>query len=316
MGEHSRRAALLLRGQHQRARASARLPATRSRRTRPPGSRARSWSSTTPPRTGRRRRCAGLGRRSRLIALERRDGQGRERLPAAAGGARPLLPAAERGRRAAAGRRRRAGRRARGRSGGGGGRCTAALLRGRAAGPAPGGCPGLGTALAGAVFLHRWLTVQSGGDRTRAVGWVQSSAMLVRRDAAEQVGWLDPDFFVYSDETDFCKRLRRRGLAHPLRAGRGARRPPRPDGERRRPVPSGARSSSTATATCYLRKHKGTRRRLPPAPAARLPLPGAGSRRRWSCPGTLAAALMAPRPPGAAAAAAARASARPRRITT
>jgi GT2 family glycosyltransferase len=31
--------------------------------------------------------------------------------------------------------------------------------------------------------------------------------MLVRRDAAEQVGWLDPEFFVYSDETDLCKRL-------------------------------------------------------------------------------------------------------------
>jgi N-acetylglucosaminyl-diphospho-decaprenol L-rhamnosyltransferase len=39
------------------------------------------------------------------------------------------------------------------------------------------------------------------------VGWVQSSAMLVRREAAERVGWLDPGFFVYSDETDFCKRL-------------------------------------------------------------------------------------------------------------
>ena len=45
----------------------------------------------------------------------------------------------------------------------------------------------------------------------REVGWVQSSAMLVRRDAAEQVGWLDGDFFVYSDETDFCKRLRDAG---------------------------------------------------------------------------------------------------------
>jgi N-acetylglucosaminyl-diphospho-decaprenol L-rhamnosyltransferase len=67
--------------------------------------------------------------------------------------------------------------------------------------------PGVGTALAGAVFLHRPFTVQSGGDRTREVGWVQSSAMLVRREAAAEVGWLDPDFFVYSDETDFCKRL-------------------------------------------------------------------------------------------------------------
>jgi N-acetylglucosaminyl-diphospho-decaprenol L-rhamnosyltransferase len=67
--------------------------------------------------------------------------------------------------------------------------------------------PGLDTALIGALFLHRWLTVQSRGDQTRDVGWTQSSAMLVRRAAAEQVGWLDADFFVYSDETDFCKRL-------------------------------------------------------------------------------------------------------------
>jgi GT2 family glycosyltransferase len=66
--------------------------------------------------------------------------------------------------------------------------------------------PGAGTALARALFLQR-LTVQSGGDRTAAVGWVQSSAMLVRREAAEEVGYLDPAFFVYSDETDFCKRL-------------------------------------------------------------------------------------------------------------
>jgi N-acetylglucosaminyl-diphospho-decaprenol L-rhamnosyltransferase len=67
--------------------------------------------------------------------------------------------------------------------------------------------PGLGVALAGAFFLHRAFTVQSGGTSTRRVGWVQSSAMLVRREAAEQVGFLDPEFFVYSDETDFCKRL-------------------------------------------------------------------------------------------------------------
>ncbi|HKH22065.1 MAG TPA: glycosyltransferase family 2 protein [Solirubrobacterales bacterium] len=71
--------------------------------------------------------------------------------------------------------------------------------------------PGVGTAVAGGLFLHRSLTVESGGSATRPVGWVQSSAMLVRRDAAEQIGWLDPDFFVYSDETDFCKRLRDAG---------------------------------------------------------------------------------------------------------
>ena len=67
--------------------------------------------------------------------------------------------------------------------------------------------PSAETVLAGALFLHRRLTVESGGDAIRPVGWVQSSAMLVRREAALAVGGLDPEFFVYSDETDFCKRL-------------------------------------------------------------------------------------------------------------
>jgi N-acetylglucosaminyl-diphospho-decaprenol L-rhamnosyltransferase len=71
--------------------------------------------------------------------------------------------------------------------------------------------PGVRTAIVGALFLHKLLTVQSRGSRLREVGWTQSSAMLVRRNAAEKVGWLDPDFFVYSDETDFCKRLRDAG---------------------------------------------------------------------------------------------------------
>jgi N-acetylglucosaminyl-diphospho-decaprenol L-rhamnosyltransferase len=71
--------------------------------------------------------------------------------------------------------------------------------------------PDIPWALAAAVFLQDPVAVQSTGARVREVGWVQSSAMLVRRSAAEQVGWLDGDFFVYSDETDFCKRLRDAG---------------------------------------------------------------------------------------------------------
>jgi N-acetylglucosaminyl-diphospho-decaprenol L-rhamnosyltransferase len=67
------------------------------------------------------------------------------------------------------------------------------------------------TALAGALMLHRLYTVQSKGTRTRVVDWCQSSALLVRREAAAQVGYLDPDFFVYSDEVDFAKRLREAG---------------------------------------------------------------------------------------------------------
>ncbi|MFN8160362.1 MAG: glycosyltransferase family 2 protein [Solirubrobacterales bacterium] len=67
--------------------------------------------------------------------------------------------------------------------------------------------PGVGTALIGAVFLHRLLTVQSRGSSTRPVDWAQSSALIVRREMAREVGYLDPGFFVYYDECDFCRRL-------------------------------------------------------------------------------------------------------------
>ena len=67
--------------------------------------------------------------------------------------------------------------------------------------------PGVGTAAAGALFLHRWLTVESKGAATRRVDWAQSSALMVRREAAAEVGYMDPDFFVYYDECDFAKRL-------------------------------------------------------------------------------------------------------------
>jgi N-acetylglucosaminyl-diphospho-decaprenol L-rhamnosyltransferase len=67
--------------------------------------------------------------------------------------------------------------------------------------------PGVRTALIGALFLHKRFTVQSTGAETHPVDWAQSSALLVRREAAAQVGYLDPAFFVYYDECDFAKRL-------------------------------------------------------------------------------------------------------------
>jgi N-acetylglucosaminyl-diphospho-decaprenol L-rhamnosyltransferase len=67
------------------------------------------------------------------------------------------------------------------------------------------------TALAGLLALHGRLTVQSRGSSTREVDWCQSAALLVRREAARQVDYLDPDFFVYSDEVDFARRLRNAG---------------------------------------------------------------------------------------------------------
>ena len=73
--------------------------------------------------------------------------------------------------------------------------------------------PTPGSALLAALWLHRRFVVQSTGDAIRDVDWAQSAALLVRTDAARQIGWFDPQFFVYSDEVDFCKRLRDAGWA-------------------------------------------------------------------------------------------------------
>ena len=71
--------------------------------------------------------------------------------------------------------------------------------------------PGPWTALLTALWLHPRFVVQSRGTRVREVDWVQGVAMLVRREAAEAVDFLDPAFFVFSEEVDFCKRLRAAG---------------------------------------------------------------------------------------------------------
>jgi len=120
--------------------------------------------------------------------------------------------------------------------------------------------PDLGWALAAAVFMHRRYAVQSGGDRVREVGWVQSSAMLVRREAAAQVDFLDPAFFVYSDETDFCKRLRDAGwrilFVPSARAVHHDQLGTDPQGMRRRIV------EFHRGRDRYLRKHTATTTRL------------------------------------------------------
>jgi N-acetylglucosaminyl-diphospho-decaprenol L-rhamnosyltransferase len=48
-------------------------------------------------------------------------------------------------------------------------------------------------------------------DREVACDWTTGSFMLVRREAIESAGFLDERFFMYSDETDFCRRIKTAG---------------------------------------------------------------------------------------------------------
>jgi len=44
-------------------------------------------------------------------------------------------------------------------------------------------------------------------DEPRRVDWLMGFAMLVRREAFEAVGGFDEEFFLFSEETDLCRRL-------------------------------------------------------------------------------------------------------------
>ena len=48
-------------------------------------------------------------------------------------------------------------------------------------------------------------------DEVRDVEVVMGACMLVRRDAVDQVGYCDEDYFLFSEETDWCFRFRQAG---------------------------------------------------------------------------------------------------------
>jgi GT2 family glycosyltransferase len=43
------------------------------------------------------------------------------------------------------------------------------------------------------------------------IAWVIAASIIVRREVYEKMGGFDPDFFLYSEDTDFCLRLRKLG---------------------------------------------------------------------------------------------------------
>ena len=87
--------------------------------------------------------------------------------------------------------------------------------------------PGLLTALAGRTGLLTRLFPSNPLTRRdlvpteegpREVDWISGAAMALRRSAVEDVGGMDERFFLYWEDCDLCRRLRRKGyrvLYHP-----------------------------------------------------------------------------------------------------
>ena len=42
------------------------------------------------------------------------------------------------------------------------------------------------------------------------VGWLQGSAILIRRKTVEDIGFFDENFFLFSEDVDFCQRAKRK----------------------------------------------------------------------------------------------------------
>src|SRR5205085_976445 len=63
----------------------------------------------------------------------------------------------------------------------------------------------------GLVTVGKGGVKQSRGNAPRPVDWVMGAALVLRREALEQIGLFDEDFFLYSEEVDLQFRLRRAG---------------------------------------------------------------------------------------------------------
>ncbi len=97
---------------------------------------------------------------------------------------------------------------------------------------------------------RRW--IDRATRRERRVDWVTGACLLVRRAAGEKAGWLDPRYFLYAEDVDFCAALRMAGgdvLFSPVaeivhlrgRSGHGA--------------PGPARDAWRASHLAFYRKH-------------------------------------------------------------
>ena len=69
--------------------------------------------------------------------------------------------------------------------------------------------PTIPVQLVWAFSLGRFGAVVSRGRSPKRVGAVSASAMLVRRQAFEEVGLFDESYFIFSEEADLAQRLRR-----------------------------------------------------------------------------------------------------------
>jgi GT2 family glycosyltransferase len=60
-------------------------------------------------------------------------------------------------------------------------------------------------------LLHRWRVPLPLPDSDCEVDWVAGASMMIRREVFEDIGLFDDRFFLYFEETDFCRRAKLHG---------------------------------------------------------------------------------------------------------
>ena len=59
--------------------------------------------------------------------------------------------------------------------------------------------------------LRRYYMLDRAHDVEQDVDWVVGACLMARREAVEAAGMLDEQFFMYSEEMDWCQRIKQHG---------------------------------------------------------------------------------------------------------
>jgi GT2 family glycosyltransferase len=70
----------------------------------------------------------------------------------------------------------------------------------------------LGKTRWGQKELARFLMKDFDRQSAREIDWILGAALMVKRQALERVGLMDEQFFLYFEDTDWCRRFWKKGL--------------------------------------------------------------------------------------------------------
>jgi GT2 family glycosyltransferase len=62
-------------------------------------------------------------------------------------------------------------------------------------------------------LLRRWVVPRTMSNASEPVDWVCGASMMIRPEVLSAIGGLDENYFLYFEETDFCRRARHAGFA-------------------------------------------------------------------------------------------------------